>query len=88
MLALARVKQASFFPTGATERIALRSASTPSRRAMNQADPRLGGQVLANRNAVQPFIERTLAAGLAIEIRQPVFLARLGMWNAISESIR
>ena len=55
---------------------------------MNQADPRLGGQVLANRNAVQPFIERTLAAGLAIEIRQPVFLARLGMWNAISESIR
>ena len=55
---------------------------------MNQADPRLGGQVLANRNAIQPFIERTLAAGLAIEIRQSVFLTRLRMWNAISESIR
>jgi hypothetical protein len=67
--------------------IALRAASTPSRRAMNQADPRLGGQVRASRNAVQSFIERTLAAGLAIETRQPVFLTRLRMLKAISESI-
>jgi len=57
-------------------RFALRAASTPSRRAMNHADPRLGGQVRASWNAAQPFIERTLAAGLAIETRQPVSLTR------------